>query len=498
MGGRYVAIWFTHLVPDHMIRRRPELKNVPFVLSAPVRGRMMVIAVSAAAAAQGVSAGMVVADCRAIMPELEVLEHTDGAELQLLTAIGEWCIRFTPVVAIDRPGGLLLDATGCAHLWGGEGRYVDDIVKRLQGFGYHIRLCMADTPGAAWAISRYGKPGSIIGPGEQQHVLLPLPPAALRIDGATVQRMEKLGLRSIGSVIAMPRSALRRRFGPLLLQQLDRAMGVEREVLLPIQPAVPYTERLLCLEPIRTAEGITIAIQQLLTALCKQLESAGLGMRKCVLTCYRIDGNVQQIEIGTVRPTRRAIHLQQLFALKIVTLTPALGFELFVMTAVATEEITVEQSALWDGVAHDDGAIAALLDKIGGKIGADSIRRYVPAAHYWPERSFRQADTFAADPAANWRMNVPRPIHLLSKPELIEVTVPIPDYPPMLFYYKGELHNVKKADGPERIEQEWWLSDGVHRDYYCVEDEHGARFWLFRSGGYGKDDVQWFLHGFFA
>jgi len=89
-------------------------------------------------------------------------------------------------------------------------------------------------------------------------------------------------------------------------------------------------------------------------------------------------------------------------------------------------------------------------------------------------------------------------VQLLSKPEPIEVAAPIPDYPPMHFQYKGKLHKIRKADGPERIEREWWLDGGEHRDYYYVEDEDGQRYWLFRSGHYAVQQSQWFIHGFFA
>ena len=70
---------------------------------------------------------------------------------------------------------------------------------------------------------------------------------------------------------------------------------------------------------------------------------------------------------------------------------------------------------------------------------------------------------------------------------------------PLNFRYKKDLHVIKKADGPERIEREWWLQDGEHRDYYAVEDEEGKRYWLFRSGHYNEvEKPKWFLHGFFA
>jgi protein ImuB len=69
----------------------------------------------------------------------------------------------------------------------------------------------------------------------------------------------------------------------------------------------------------------------------------------------------------------------------------------------------------------------------------------------------------------------------------------------MMFRYKGRVHKIIKADGPERIEQEWWVATGRHRDYYAVEDEDGKRYWLFRSGHYDADKTfKWFIHGFFV
>jgi protein ImuB len=75
----------------------------------------------------------------------------------LLTRLAEWCIRFTPIVAIDPPDGLLMDVTGCCHLWGGDALYLSDIINKLNIRGYNIRAAMADTIGAAWADARFGK-----------------------------------------------------------------------------------------------------------------------------------------------------------------------------------------------------------------------------------------------------------------------------------------------------------------------------------------------------
>lgn len=481
-----------------MVRRKAELKDQPFVLAAPTRGRMVVTAASKAAVARGITVGMVVADCRAILPELEVIEDIPGLPEKLLTAQAEWCIRYTPIAAIDLPDGLILDATGCAHLWGGEQPYLKDLFSKLKGYGYTVQVGMADTIGAAWATARYGS-YPIIASKEQREAILPLPPVALRLEPAIVQKLEKLGLYLVRSFIDMPRRALFRRFGNTLLQRLDQALGFQYEAIEPVRPIEPYQERLPCLEPIRTAPGIEIALTTLLDMLCKRLEQESKGLRRCIFKGFRLDGKTVQIEIGTSRPSRNTAHLFRLFRDKIQEIEPALGIELFMLDAPLVEDLTAAQEALWSLTNnHDDAMLAELLDKIAGKVGAGAIHRYLPQEHYWPERSIKPAASLEEQATTPWPKDLPRPMQLLPCPEPIEVMVQIPDYPPALFHYRKQVHRIKKADGPERIKEEWWLEQGEYRDYYCVEDEQGARYWLFRLGSYQTEEPKWFLHGFFA
>jgi protein ImuB len=498
MPKRFISIWFRHLKTDWVVRRRQELGDTAFVMAAPERGRMVVKAVSRVAHAKGIHTGMVVADCRAVFPGLQVLDDKPGLSEKLLNALAEWCLRYTPVIAIDPPDGLILDVSGCPHLWGGERPYLKDIIIKLRGFGYDVRAAIADTVGAAWAVSRYGQVTPLIEPDRQIEAIMSLPPVALRLDAALSQRLAKLGLNSIGSFMNMPRTALRRRFGQTLLDRIDEAVGQKQEVIRPICPVEPYQERLPCLEPIRTKTGIEIALENLLEKLCKRLEKEAKGLRACVFKAYRVDGEIQQLKIGTNRATRNVKHLIKLFENKTGCLIPALGFEVFVIEAPIVEDAPATQEAFWATSSHDDMEVMELLDRIGGKVGMNTIHRYLPDEHYWPERSLKIAGSFEEKETTPWRTDLPRPVHLLPKPELIEVSVPMPDYPPLLFIYKGQLHNIKKADGPERIEQEWWIENGLYRDYYCVEDESGRRYWLFRSGSYDTCDPKWFIHGFFA
>jgi protein ImuB len=500
MAKRFVSIWFPHLSTDWFTLRQPKLRNVPFVLSTPSHGRMIITAANSLAQSQGIFCGMAVADARALIPSLEVLDDKPGLVEKLLHRLAEWCIRFSPHVAVDASDGLVLDVTGCAYLWGGDHPYLITMTNRLRDRGYTVRLSMADTIGACHAVARYGKKSFIIETGKHVEALLSLPPESLRIEQDIIERLHKLGLRQIKDFISMPRATLRRRFGVQLIQRLNQALGYEEEIIQPVQPIEPYQERLLCLEPIATATGIEIALKRLLEALGSRLQGEGKGLRQAIFKCYRVDGNIQKIAIGTNRASYHVSHIFKLFEIKLPAIEPDLGIELFTLEAPKVEEVKPFQEKLWNKPGGlDEIGLAELLDRLSGKIGIDCIHRYLPDEHYWPERSIKLASSLDEKTTTEWKVDRPRPVNLLSKPERIEVTAPIPDYPPMLFRYKGKLHKVIKADGPERIEQEWWLQEGQHRDYYSVEDEEGNRYWIFRSGHYDADkSYQWFIHGFFA
>ena len=499
MAKRIASLWFRYLLTDWQVIRRPELRGVPFVFTKMDRGRIMITEANTIARSAGVQTGMRAADAKVFVPGLVILEEKPGREEKLLRGLAAWCIRYSPLVAVSLPGSLTLDCSGCTHLWGGEEAYLQEIVSRLKSKGYNISAAVADTVGTSWAISRFGRSSPLIASGMQAEALLHLPPAALRLEEDVLKRLTKLGFYQIKSFISMPRSVLRRRFGESLLLRLAQALGQEEEVMVPIQLVPPYLERLPCLEPIKTATGIAIAITKLLENLCLRLQQEGKGIRTASLKCYRIDGKLEQAEIGTNQATHSISHLFKLFELKISSITPALGIELFTLEALKVGPVDPLQEALWaERPGLDDQGVIQLLDRLAGKTGAAVLNRFLPQEHFWPERSIKGA-SLQEKKAIEWRTDSPRPTKLLAEPELIEVAAPIPDYPPMVFRYNNEVHYIKKADGPERIEREWWIEAGQHRDYYIVEDNQGQRYWLFRSGHYQHNQShQWFLHGFFA
>ncbi len=375
MSKRFVSIWFPFLATDWHARKQPHLRVKPFVLKETVRNRVIVTAVNSLAKAQGIHKNMVLADAKALYPSLHVMDDKPTLTTQLSDRIAEWCIRFTPVAAVDYPNAILLDVSGCTHLWGSEKAYLKDITIRLSQRGYTVRAAMADTIGCAWAMARYGNE-TFVEKEKQSEALLPLPITALRLNEETIAILQKLGLRQIKDLISIPRTSLRRRFGIELLKRLRQAVGEEEESIIPVYPVEPYQERLPCMEPLRTREGIEIALQHLLMNLCSRLRKEGKGLRKAFFKAYQLDGGTSGIEIGTNQPSQNTEHIFQLFSIKLSAIEPKEGIELFLLEASRVEDAVVKQEGLW----HTRGGlldreVLDLMDRVANKLGQEAIQR---------------------------------------------------------------------------------------------------------------------------
>ena len=152
-------------------------------------------------------------------------------------------------------------------------------------------------------------------------------------------------------------------------------------------PVEPYQERLPCLDPIITVTGIEIALDRLLKILCYRLQQEQKGLRLASFKGHRVDGKVVQVDIGTNRPSHNVSHLFKLFEVKLPTIEPALGIELFVLEAPKVEDHFPLQEKLWQGSGGlEDERLSELLDRLSSKTGVQATR-YLPDEHYWPERS---------------------------------------------------------------------------------------------------------------
>ncbi len=447
--------------------------------------------------------GQKAADALALVPDLRLEEAEPDADAADLAKLGDWAARFSPAVAIDPPDGLLLDITGVAHLWGGEAALIDDLRGRLAKAALLTRAAIAETAGAAWALAHFApEPVTIAAPDETLARLAPLPVQALRLAAEPAAQLGRLGLVTVGRLAGVPRAQIARRFGPAVIVRLDQALGRAPESLAFRRPPTPWLARLTFAEPISVPADLARAAGEAIARLCARLESEGRGARRFEIAFHRLDGAAPTLAAGLALASRDAAAILRLFAPKLERVDPGFGVEVVTLTADGVEAIGARQERLEGGAAADakDG-VAPFVDRLVNRWGTAAVWRAAPHSSHLPERSaVRRPPLAAASASEDWDMGKPRPLRLLRRPEAIEVVAPVPDDPPVLFRWRRQAHRVRRAEGPERLEREWWRDEGGRaRDYYRVEDEAGGRFWLFRSGLFGADEApSWWLHGFFG
>lgn len=504
-----ISLW----LPRFAIERRRPSPEAPFALFRREGGRELLVALDAAAEASGPAPGMALSEARALCPPLHAEPHAPAADAAGLARLADWAERFTPWVALDAApaagsavgggAGLWLDITGCAHLFGGEAGLLRALLAGCRRQGYTARAGLADTPGAAWALARYGAGGGPIRmapPGGQRAALAPLPVAALRLPPEKVELLARFGLTRIGDLLALPPASLAARLGPEAGTRLRQALGEAGEALSPRRPQPSQQARLAFAEPIAAAEDLARAVERLIADLCEALQAAGQGVRRLRLVLFRADGGRQDLALGTSRATREPAHLARLFAQRREELEPGFGVDLLLLAAEAVEPLSALQLALGREERGGGEGLAVLVDRLALRLGPEAVGLQLPRQSHLPERAVarRPALPPPRPAAAAWPPLPPRPLRLLSRPEPVEALALLPDHPPAHFRWRRRLHRVARAEGPERLSPEWWPAGAGagagkgDRDYFRVEDEDGRRFWLYRHDG------RWFLQGLFG
>lgn len=475
----------------------------PFVLTGMEGPRRVITAADNAARAIGIHAGMPATKAQALVPELLMQDADVHGDRDALDRLALWALRrYAPMVAADYPDGLMIDITGTSHILGGTGNLLRDLVRRLSEIGTAARAVSAPTYGAAHALARYGKQTIAVVTELEGSELRQLPVAALRLDARLVAGLSKVGVETIGELEAMPRASLALRFTSEPGRRLDQAFGRASEPIEPVElPELPIeTQRFA--EPIGAAETMARYTAKLVDRLCDRLERDGVGVRRLDLRFHRVDNAVEAIRAGTAKPTRDRKQLTRLLCDRIETIAPGFGIETMTLAAPLVEPLNPSTiSNLGEKPAPD---VAALVDILGNRIGEHRIYRIAARESDIPERSVTKIAPMADPTLLRWRPDWPRPMRLLHRPEPIDTMALLPDHPPVHFVWRGIRRRVKRADGPERIYGEWHLSDAemlAVRDYFLVEDETGARYWVFRAGD-GMDAATggqgWFMHGLFG
>jgi protein ImuB len=558
---------------DRLRRRRPELRGKLVALIETSGNKRTVIHVSPETPSN-IWPGMTLAAARARHAELIDLPVTPEADLRSLEALGHWLMRFSPFVAVMPPSSFFLDATGMERLVGSLDEVRRRVVEGLAKLRIHAGVAIAPTPGAAWAMAAFGREEILLPPlpsgegrGEGElkktfgrlvpldkpphpnplpkgegvnavplHVtspwiienvrciprsLSPLPPDAFRLDTTTSNLLAELGIRTIGSLLALPRDELRVRFGPEILTRIDQALGTVHEPVQFLIPRIPIDAALEFDGAIDSLEAIRLAVQELVCQVSGQLTKRGLGARELRLIFRPSYAPLIEKKIRLVRPCRNESAMFRLMSCALETLEAEEGFISITLSATAFQRLDDEQVALIGGDEQRDLAeVDHLVERLRARVD-DSVEWGELVESNLPENAFRFHNSESATglhvaqplPAVFRRrrksplplraavphreVNIFRPLRLLREPKVIGVIVRPSESregAPVSFTDEcGEVHRLLHVRGPERITGQWWQGRWKVRDYFDVLDGGGSRYWVFRVAQTGR----WFLHGIF-
>ena len=481
---------------------RPELRRSELVLFAGQNQRLLVTACGPKAERLGVRVGQPLAEARALIRKAVFLPADDVADREALCQRALDGQRFSPLVGLEEgvsPESLLCDVTGCTHLWNGEDRFLQAVRDYWIGRGFQIQLALAGTVGAAWALA-HTTTAAVVAAGEETAALSELPVELLRLPTTVSERLDVLGLRTIGDLLRLPRETLSSRFDVILPQRLDQAFGERPESFVGERLREPLTVVREWDVPLEDRITVALICRQMLQELLSLTHHPGAGLQELEGE-LRTEAGVVNLEIRLVEPSRDERHLAQLVELQLERCTWSGGVVAIRWTVHRLGRLPQVQRDWFAEDVETDASreVVALVDRLSSRLGDDVVLRVEAIPDALPECAVRLMPGTKAKPAKTNEFALPpeqsrrRPCRLLGVPQPIVVVSIAPDGPPIRMTWREQDSRVVRCWGPERIATGWWRARDAQRDYYRAEWEDGTHAWIFRDQRGGR----WFLHGFF-
>ena len=423
----------------------------------------------------------------AVAPQLRLLPRDASAETEALLGLAAWCVQFTPRVALQFPEALLLEVSGSLKLFNGLRPILGALKQGLAEQGFTATIAVASTAEAALWLARAGRsdvPDAV--DADPEPAIAPLPLAVLRLDDKACELLDRLGVRTLGELIALPRDGVARRFGQTLLDTLDRALGRQADPRSFFSPPPRFFASLELPAEAVQSEALLFAAHRLLVQFEGYLAARSGGVQNFTLRLFHRGRKPTVLFIGLVSASRHAGHFAQLLRERL----GATNLQAPVHSISLDADRIVPFCGTALGLLADDrnaaGEWERLIERLRSRLAADAVAGLKVAADHRPER----ASCTAAPGTRQLQLeltpgNSPgeRPFWLLDTPRPIEEVSNVPQY-------EGPL---ALLSGPERIESGWWDGGDVKRDYFIARNSSDALLWIYRERGSG-----WYLHGIFA
>jgi protein ImuB len=504
-----MPLWLALVLPAlplQLAARALEHAGPLAVVEGPAQ-RPLVVFRNDAAAACGIVAGQKLAAAQALARELVAVERNTERERDMLHELAGWAYQFSAYVSIRQAAasGLLIETGGSRQLFGGHARLHRRIERGLAALGFRAAFGHAATPQAAWWIgAARGADLPTADAAERDRLPAALAPLPLHLTGwepPLLDTLRALGLATLGDLIALPREPLAHRFGPSLLDELDRALGRKPDPLPLFVPPDTFFAQVDLPADVTGTEQLLFPAHRLLRSLEGFLRGRDAGTAELVFTVAHsarraVPVPPTVVALALAAPDRDAQRLARLLAerlTRVVLPAPAIRLALRVerLQPFAPRHPSLLPPAPGTPPLAADDGWRQLAETLHARLGSERVFQLQAVDDHRPEHAYRTLPLMAGtdDCRPSGAPAPQRPLLILPHPQpLGGDDVPV---------YDGSLLLVA---GPERIESGWWdlgspARRSVFRDYFVARNPGGQTLWIFRELAAPR---RWFLHGLFA
>jgi protein ImuB len=484
-------VWLGLWVPDLPLEIHSRGLESPGPLALwELQGReRRILLVNAPAAARGVAPGQTPAAALALAADLRLLPRRPPAEQAALEGIALWALGFSSEVSLAPPTALVLEIGRSLRLFGGEASLLRQLLAGLEGLGYRAHWGLAPQPAAALLLAHQGG-GVARDPAALRAALGRMSFQGLGLAPAILETLGRMGLRTLGELLRLPRAGLAQRCGPELVLLLERLLGQAPDPRPQFVPPPRFQGRLELPAEVAAAPALAFAAQRLLRELGGFLQGRGAGVQRLDWELIPAEGPPSRLVLGLLQPSRDPLYLGELLRERLDQHRLARPVREIRLQAEQLLPLAPQPRELFPQARGQGEEGERLLERLQARLGREVLTGLEARADHRPERAWGWCEPGQGAPPPLLRRGTVcpgrRPLWLLPEPLPLEVAEGRPRY-------RGE--RLALGRERERIEAGWWDGGGIGRDYFVAATAAGEQLWVFRElGGAGR----WFLQGFFG
>ena len=483
-------LWLALVFPKLALEVHDDQRDdTPAVVVKDYKGRSVVHTASCSAEMQGVRVNMPVNAAYAICPGLKIYPADEQPQLKRLRQLAAWASQFTSKVNIQPPQALLLEVRGSERLFGGLSAIQDLISQQLtEQWQCSYQSAVTPTPMASLLLACAGQSDVVRNKQHLRSVLGRLSVTNLPIGLKKKRQLRNIGARVLRDLWRLPKDGIARRFGPELINYLDRTLGLIPDPLDFFASSEVFDAYYEFPMEVYSTDLLFNIAEQLLQQLTTFLRQRDVCINQCRFRLFHAEHAAIDIIVGARKATRdhnRLVMLLEEHLNRLSLQAPVKSIKLQANDFVqfSPQELSLFLEPVADlRLACNESDIESLLEQLQARIGSDAIKSYYSVADHCPEYAYRVNQSGKEKGGC---IKQQRPFWLLSEPRLLPKKHNLP-------WLRGPVSLIK---GPERIETGWWSGHDVRRDYYVAVDSKGSHLWVFQEL---NEDCRWYLHGLFA